>query len=106
MALLEICECCGKHGRFVLDNGYIGPEFAFVRQGIDLIQSGVERGIFTPAEGRTLESEVISSTLPITWEDQNLGILWLANEQPYSRRKVSQPMAIDTPFFINPSIRR
>ncbi|MEK7649934.1 MAG: hypothetical protein AAB367_03195 [Patescibacteria group bacterium] len=80
MAQLEICAECGKHGRIVMDDGRIGPEFISIRNGIEVIQNAIQWGLLSVAEGRNLEQAVTESSLPATWIEQPLRLLWLANE--------------------------
>lgn len=94
MAKLDICAQCGRHGCIVLENGFIGPEFAFQKHGLEVIQSGVEWKRITPLDAARLEREILASSLPLNWDTVDLGVLWRLNAFNELRY---QDIAIATP---------
>jgi len=76
MVRLEICSQCQKHGHIVLACGFVGPEFAFQKQGVEVVRGGLEFERFTPAEAEALEKAIIASPLPVNWDCQDLKILY------------------------------
>lgn len=76
-ARIEICPECGKHGRIVLADGFIGLEFCFQRHAHELVRSGVEEFENISAEdAEQLLRAITESTLPFNWDRIDLLYHW------------------------------
>lgn len=76
-AQVEICRDCGKHGRIILADGFIGLEFCFQRHALDLIRTGVEKfDNISPVDAELLVKAIRQSQLPLEWYMVEISYHW------------------------------
>lgn len=74
-AHVEMCHC-GKHGRIVLHDGFIGLEFCFQWHAQEIVRMGIETETVSQEESRMLLREIEASGLPQSWEGIDLAFHW------------------------------
>lgn len=59
-----ICKRCGKHGRIILTDEFVGTEVFSVEYALYMIDAALQYERLLPEEARSLTEEVMESTLP------------------------------------------
>ncbi|MEK7188078.1 MAG: hypothetical protein AAB691_04505 [Patescibacteria group bacterium] len=75
-ARLEVCTLCGKHGRIILADGFIGPEFCFQHNGFQIVEEGLRFERFSTTEASSFMTEIAQSTIPPSHREVSLDFIW------------------------------